>query len=387
MDALISGTGDAFTRPFPLPPPSVSDAHAADLMLLSATLPPEVTEYGFRHRQPYAVQLRTIAEMVTHNRGYNLNALGTGKTFCALAAYDILRMQGKVGRMLVVSPLSTLRFTWVREVIAAFPHLRVEVLHGTKAKRLATLDKSADIYVSNHDGVKTIFDELLSSHWIDALVIDELAVYRNGQSDRTELMRTLAKRMRWVWGMTGAPMPRSVCDVWAECSIVTPGTVPKYFSHFRNQLQYKDGPFKWVNRPGAVEEAVRVMQPSVRFSLDDVLELPSMVMQYVETEMGRKQAQIYAAMRTRAIAMVKGQQIDALNAGAVMSKLLQIALGWVYSRDGATVQLDNQARIDAILEYIHGTPNKALVFLPFKHALAGVSAALKKEGIRHFVVS
>ena len=350
-------------------------------------LPPEVTSYDFGIRIPYEVQLKTIAAMIVDMRGYNLNGLGTGKTFCSLAAFDILRRKGTVGRMLVAAPLSTLRFVWVAEVIKAFPHLRIEVLHGPKKKRLEALERDADIYVINHDGVEVIYDELAYHIEIDALVIDELAVYRNGGAKRTKLIRELAKTKKWVWGLTGSPMPRDVTDIWGQCTIISPHTVPKYFNHLRHQLCYKAGPFKWEARPGAIERAVGMMQPSVRYSLDDVLELPSQVVQYVPIAMGRKQTDIYKAMKSKAVALVNGAKIDALNAGAVMSKLMQIAIGWVYTRDGQTVKLDNEARIEAILEYIDATSRKALVFLPFKHALAGVSAALKKEGIKHFVVS
>lgn len=350
-------------------------------------LPAELLAYDFGLRKPYDVQLKTMAVMLAHPRGYNLNGLGTGKTFCALTAYDILRQQGKVRKLLVVAPLSTLRFVWASEIIKAFPHLTCEIVYGTKDKRIAALRRDADVYVVNHDGVATILDELAYHPDIDALAIDELAVYRNGAAKRTRTMRELAKNKKWVWGLTGSPMPRSVCDIWGQCSIVTPTSVPKYFTHLRHQLCFKQGPFKWEARPGAVEQAVAHMQPSVRYSLDDVLELPSVVTQYAEIAMGTRQAQIYRAMKNQAVALVNGNKIDALNAGAVMSKLLQIALGWVYTREGNTVQLDNDERIQAILDYIDSTPRKALVFLPFKHALEGVSAALKKEGIRHFKVS
>ena len=350
-------------------------------------LPPEVANYDFGLRTPYEVQLKTIALMATEYQGYNLNGLGTGKTFCTLAAFDILRLQGKLNRLLVAAPLSTLRFVWAAEVLAAFPHLRVEIVYGTKAKRIAALDRDADVYVINHDGLATVYDEILFHNEIDALAIDELAVYRNGGAKRTKLMREIAKRKTWVWGLTGSPMPRDVTDIWGQCSIITPTTVPKYYNHLRHQLCYKAGPFAWEARPGAVEQAVGMMRPSVRFSLDDVLELPEVVTQFVEVEMGTKQGQIYKAMKNKAVALINDQKIDALNAGAVMSKLLQIATGWVYSRDGSVVHLDNENRVQAILDYIDGTQRKALVFLPFKHALEGVSQALKKEGIKHFKVS
>ena len=346
-----------------------------------------VARYNYRARTPFGVQYKTIGAMVSYFRGYNLNGLGTGKTFCTLAAFDILRSLGYVSRLLVAAPLSTLRFVWVAEVIRAFPHLKIEVVYGTKQKRLQALERDADIYVINHDGIATIQDELLWRADIDALAVDELAVYRNGSAKRTKLLRTIAAPKKWVWGLTGSPMPRDVTDVWGQATIITPHTVPKYFTHLRHQLCFKDGPFKWRAREGAVEQAVGMMRPGVRFSLDEVTELPSQVIQYVPVSMGKKQGEIYKSLKQQAIAMVGDAKIDALNAGAVLNKLLQIALGWVYARDGRVIKLDNEERVDTLLEYIDGTQRKAMVLLPFKHALSGVSAALTKENIPHFVVS
>src|SRR5690606_27599814 len=75
------------------------------------------------------------------------------------------------------------------------------------------------------------------------------------------------------------------------------------------------------------------------------------------------------------------------NAGAVMNKLLQVSTGWVYTADGNTIALDNNTRIAALMDAINSTDRKVLVFAPFKHALAGISAALTSEGIEHATVS
>ena len=45
-------------------------------------------------------------------------------------------------------------------------------------------------------------------------------------------------------------------------------------------------------------------------------------------------------------------KIDALNAGAVLSKLMQIAIGYVYTRDGKTIHMDNTPRLQLILDLI-----------------------------------
>lgn len=346
------------------------------------------THYDYRSGNPFDVQRKTCALLTMNPRAYVLNGMGTGKTKAALWAWDYLRSTRNAKKMLVVAPLSTLRFTWGREIFQTLPGVKYAVLHGTREKRLALLnDPDAEIFIINHDGLKVVLDEVAAHPEIDTLVLDELAVYRNGTSQRTKLTRKLAQGMTWVWGMTGSPIPNEPTDAWAQASIVTPSTVPKYFGRFREELMYRVTQFKWAPKPDAVDKAFAAMQPAVRFTLDDVVELPECVERSIDIEMGPKQAKVYNALVEHAHAAVAAKEITAANAGAVMMKLLQVSTGWVYSSDGATVPLDNDKRMEALLDAIAATDRKVLVFVPFKHALEGISKALTAEGIEHAVVS
>lgn len=346
------------------------------------------SHYDYRDGNPFDVQRKTCALLTLNQRAYVLNGMGTGKTRTALWAWDYLNQNGHANKMLVVAPLSTLKFTWAREAFMTMSDRKVAVLHGTKQKRLEALnDPTVDIFVINHDGLKVVFDEVMAAAYIDTLCIDELAVYRNGGSQRTKLMRKLAARMTWVWGMTGSPIPNEVTDAWAQATIITPNTVPKYFSRFREELMSRITQFKWTAKPDAVDKAFAALQPAVRFTLDDVVELPEVVERTVDVEMGPKQDKVYRALVDHAHAAIAAKEITAANAGAVMMKLLQVATGWVYSSDGNTVPLDNEKRIEALMDGINATDRKVLVFVPFKHALAGISEALTAEGIEHATVS
>jgi SNF2 family DNA or RNA helicase len=312
--------------------------------------------------------------------------MGTGKTKAALWAFDYLRSNGVCGKMLVSAPLSTLTFTWAKEIFATVPHIKYAVLHGSKAKRLELLDTDVDIYIINHDGHRVILNELMARKDINLLVIDELAVFRNGQSSRHKAMKRLADRMDWVWGMTGSPIPTSPTDAWAQARLITPNKVPKYFSRFRDELMLKSGPFKWIAKADAVEKAFGALQPAVRFTLDDVVELPPLIERYVDVEMGATQEKIYKALMAQCYVAVQNHEITAANAGAVMMKLLQVSTGWVYSKTRDIVSLDNNKRIRALLDAIESTDRKVLVFAPFKHALGGISEALTSEGYEHATI-
>lgn len=344
------------------------------------------TDYDYCGGQPFDIQKHTVEHLTENPRAYCLNSMGTGKTKAGLWAYDFLRRTKSVNRMLVVAPLSTLQFTWGREIFSTVPQYKYNILHGDRERRFKLLDQDRDIYIINHDGLAIIAEEVAKRSDIDLLLIDELATYRN-RTKRTRVAQDLAARKPVVWGFTGAPMPNAPTDVWQQAKIVTPHTVPKYFSHFRDEVMYRINQFKWVPKRDAVQKALNALQPQVRFTLDDVMELPPFISRIEDVPMGGKQREIYDAVKRDCYALLTTGQIKAANAGAVMSKLLQVSLGWVYLDDGSVAQLDNEARNDALLEILRATRNKALVFVPFTHALHGLKSLLDAEGISNEMVS
>jgi SNF2 family DNA or RNA helicase len=333
---------------------------------------PILMYYDWHGGKPFAVQKATVKMLTENPHAYVLNHMGTGKTKTALWAWDALNQCGLAKKLLVVAPLSTLNFVWARECFSTVPGRKVQVLHGTKQDRLDRLAQDADIYIINHDGLKVIESELHSRADIDTLVLDELAVYRNN-SDRSKRMRKFSRRFAIVWGMTGAPMPNEPTDVWAQCQIVTPHTVPKFRTHARDMLMTRISNYIWKPKPDAVDTAFKWMQPSMRYALDDVVELPPLISRTIDVEMSADAKVVYHRVATAMQAMVKDKTITALNAGAAMNKLLQIAGGWVYTKNPEFVRVDPSPRIVALTDLIESAEHKIIVAIPYRHMIEGIS--------------
>lgn len=368
-------------KPFTLLPHGLQET----LMLrrLGFNVPaPVLSQYDFPGPKPaFMVQKQTVAMMTTEQRCYVLNGLGTGKTKCALWAFDYLRGLGLASRMLVSAPLSTLNLVWLREVLETVPHLSAGVLHGSRERRLKVLAEEHDIYIINTDGIKVLSEALLKRKDIDAFCIDELSLYRNPSADRSKVARALAARMKWTWGMTGSPTPTAPTDAFGQCRIVTPRTVPEFFSRFREETMVRIDGFLWKPKKEANDIVFEVMQPAVRYTLDDVVELPPVIERRMDIDLGKKQEHVYEEIRKHAYFAYENHEITAVNAGAVYNKLLQISMGYVYSNGRGVVALDNDLRLNALVDAISSTDRKVLVFVPFTHALSGVYAKLLKEKI------
>lgn len=330
---------------------------------------------------------RISCEMLSESpRAYLLNDMGTGKTKTALWAWDFLNREGSVGKLLVVCKKSNLHDPWAKEIMQTMPHRTYKILTGSKAKRLAKLDEAADIYIINHDGIKVIHEALGRRTDISALVLDELAVYRNN-SDRSKAMRKFAQRFTTVWGLTGAPMPNEVTDIWAQAQIITPHTVPKYFKACREMLMVRFGQYVWRPKPDAVERAFSMLKPAVRFALDDVVELPEVIKRTIDVELSPDQLRAYRELKKHlAIQLKDNRQIVAKNAGAIVNKLLQIAGGWCYAHAPSYVSFNPEARINSLVELVESASRKVLVFAPYTHTILELGPHFKEAGIEYCTV-
>ncbi len=344
---------------------------------------PILSTYDWCGDTPFEAQEVTAALMTMNPRAFILSEIGTGKTRAALYAIDYLLREGIIKSALVAAPLSTLSQVWDKEIFRYFPHLKTAVLHGTRAQRLALLKAGADIYIINHDGIQTIQKDLCATSTIEAVVVDELSYYRNGTTDRWKSMNALASGKKYVWGLTGSPTPNEPADAYSQIKLLRPEAVPKYYKHFKELVMTQVSNFRWVAKPTALEIVNGAMQPSVRYLRKDIIELPETSYQTRDCPLTPEQAKVYKQLYDKAHYMHQHGEITALNAGVLMSKLLQVSGGWVYSTSrSTTISLDNSTRIDALLEVLEEVgEGRVLIFVEFIHAVHALHARLIKEGI------
>ena len=308
--------------------------------------------------------------------------MGTGKTNSALWAFDYLKRTKSVNKMLVVCPLSTMERTWADSVFQTFPHLDAVVLHGTRDRRRKLLAQDADVYIINIDGLATISDALGKRSDIDLVVVDELALARNSSTDRWKILNLICNKQtqRRVWGMTGSPTPNSPTDAWAQCKLVTPDNalVPKYFSAFRDKVMRQLTPFKWASRESANDVVYNMMQPAIRYSLDDCVDLPEQTFIHRDVPLTPEQMKAYKDMISKLATEYDGGQILAVNEAVKANKLIQIACGVAYAVDGSSIVIPSKPRLDVLKEIIEESEGKVIVFVPLTGALESVASELRK---------
>ncbi len=332
--------------------------------------------------KPFDAQREAAAFLSMYKRAFNLSELGTGKSLASLWAYDYLKSIGRVNKALVIAPLSTLERTWADEIFNHFPHLTCSVLHGTRAKRLKLLKEDVDVYVINPDGVGIIEEELRNRQDIDLVIVDEIAqCARNASTDRWKTINKVVnkhKKKRFCWGMSGTPTPNAPTDAWAQCRLISPDKVPPYFNRFKMQVMKQLSQFAWIPKKGATEIVKDVMQPAVRFTRDECVDLPPLMFETRQVPLTKEQDKAYKEMVNRLRTEADEGEITAVNEAVKMAKLIQIACGVVYADDGTEVSIPANPRIQEVKDIVSTAEGKVIVFVPYVSSVKMVAAELSK---------
>lgn len=331
--------------------------------------------------KPFIHQRVTSAFLTLNPWSFCLNGMGSGKTLSVLWAFHYLLSRGMARRMLVVAPLSTLQRTWSDEVFTHFPELTCAVLHSTMDRRLKLLAHPHDIYVINHDAIKTkeMLDALVARLDIDVVVIDEVASFRTAGTVRFKAAQRLVAGRKYVWGLTGTPIPNAPTDAWAQCRLISPTRVPKYFGQFRDRVMRQVSQFKWSPRDDALDAVRGAMQPAIRFSREDCIDLPPTTYVTREVALTPEQKQAFDSMVRTFKAEYAAGQVMAVNEAVKLGKLVQICCGVAYGTDGQEVVIPSSPRIEVVREIIEEADAKVIVFVPLTGALEHLAAELSKD--------
>ena len=209
---------------------------------------------------------------------------GLGKTAITLAWLRMLSSLKLHRGALVVAPLRVVYSVWrqERDKWEQFKDLRISLVHGPPAQRLAALAAPADIYLVNPDGVpwlaKIAKDRDLP---FDTLVVDESSAFKTWGARRTKSLRVLQKTFRRRLVLTGTPAPNGFHDLFAQIFLVDQGQrLGTAVGQFRNRYFYRGGygGYKYILMEGAdkrIESAIQDV--CLRMSAEEYLDLPELV--------------------------------------------------------------------------------------------------------------
>lgn len=335
---------------------------------------------------PYEHQIKTAAFLTMHKRPYLLSEQGTGKTASAIWASDYLLQQGVIKRVLVVCPLSIMESAWKDDIFKFAIHRRAEVAYGSAAKRKKIIALGSEYVIINYDGIAIVYDEIAAGGF-DLIIVDEANHYKNPQTDRWKVLNGLVRPETRMWMMTGTPAAQNPLDAFGLAKMMNPASVPRYMTRFRDMVMTKITQFRWVPKPDAMDTVFKVLQPAIRFTKEQCLDLPEVVFTSRAVDMTPQQKKYYDALKNKMVINASGEEVTARNAAIQLAKLMQISLGAIYTDSGDILRFDVRPRYKVLKEIIEESSKKVIVFVPYKNAIDLVVEHLRKDNFTCEVIS
>jgi SNF2 family DNA or RNA helicase len=337
--------------------------------------------------KPFAHQKKTAAFLTLHRKAFCFNEQGTGKTSSVIWAADYLMTIGQIKRVLVICPLSIMQSAWQNDLFKFAMHRTCSVAHSySREKRIEAINSDAEFVIINFDGTEIVFDALNNADF-DLIVIDECNALKNPSTKRWKTINSLVKPKTWLWMLTGTPAAQSPVDAYGLAKLVNPSGVPKFSGAFKDMVMQKITQFKWIPRPRAEQVVHQALQPAIRYTKEECLDLPSITYTTREVPLTSQQKKYYKLIKQQMMAVAAGEEITAVNAAATLNKLLQLSGGAVYSDTGEIIAFDAKNRLEALKEVIEEASHKVLVFVAYTHAIHIIKEELTKAGITNEVIN
>lgn len=332
--------------------------------------------------KPMAHQVDTAAFLTLHRRAFVFSEPGTGKTLSALWAADYLMKTKQVRRCLILCPISIMHSAWMQDLQNSIIHRSAIVAHHQQAvRRIEMVQGDYEFVITNYDGLNLIADELVNDGRFDLIIADEANAYKNVSTKRWKALHKILKPDTMLWMMTGTPASQSPLDAYGLAKLVNPNAIPKFQTAWRDATMNKVSMFKWVPKHDARDKVHAALQPAIRFTKAQCLDLPPVITETREVPLTPQQKKYYIMLREQMLVKAAGETITAVNAAGEVNKLLQISAGAAYTDNAEVIEFDCTPRLNVLMEVLEETDRKVLVFASYRHSIDTIATHLMKNGV------
>lgn len=288
-------------------------------------------------------QQRCVTHFYENDAVQAIVGMGGGKTVAALTAARELIDDGVIRCMLLLAPKRVAQLVWPREP-GQWEHLadtKVKLIAGSPAAReRALLAGDAEVYLVGIDNTQWLVDVLKKvphEHPLfDLLCIDELSRFKNPRGKRAKALRTIIKRFKTRWGLTGTPRPNGFEDQYAPMKLISADKAwpdDRNFDRWRVRrfMPEDHNGYTWSLRPEWTHEVLTEIQKySFTVADADMPDLPPMQPLFHWVELPPDAREAYDDMKRQLVAELQVGDVVAINAAVASGKLAQAAQGFMY---------------------------------------------------------
>ncbi len=358
-------------------------------------------------KQPWAHQVRALAELNGREAFALLMAMRTGKTKVTLDDFGRLEDAGSVHDMLVVAPAGVYR-TWETAIAdhvgsSLLGRLMVHTWQardkGQRADRVLAAFMASDrprVLLMNVEALSAVARarELCKSFLQQRrcmLVVDESTTIKNAKSNRGAFLVGLRPLAAYRRILTGLPTPRSPLDLYNQYNFLDPSIIG-YSNVATFTQRYAivqrttfGGRLRWpidiiVGYRNEEELKQKIAPHSFRVLLEDCYDLPPKLYMKREVTMTPEQTRHYNELKH--FATTELASMDHVTATHVLTRLLrlhQILCGHIKDEHGNTHTIPTN-RIAELLAQLEESPvGKVVVWCSYDADVHAITAALKER--------
>jgi len=311
-----------------------------------------------KENQLYYYQQEVVNKILEIKRIFVTQEMGLGKTIASITAFTRI-LNKEVKKCLIIAPLNVAKSTWVNE-LSKWEHtkdLKYSLAIGNEKQRLDALQKEADVYIINQENVPWMFTKGFSRYGF--IIVDESTGFKSHSSNRFKALRHFESVYMVL--LTGTPMPNGYMDLWSQIYLLDKGErLGKYITHYRNQyFSYNQNTHKYTCLfPNTILDKIKDITISMK--AEDYLELPDKISNVVKVDIDNYD--LYKKFEKEYYLRINNDEITAVNAAVLSSKLLQYCNGAVYSsdNDGSYTIIHNN-KIDYLKEFIELYPDENIL--------------------------
>ena len=305
--------------------------------------------------EPFPFQYAGVAFLFPRYNAILADEMGLGKTMQCITTIRMLLRTGHIKNVLLICP-KPLVTNWQREFETWAPEITVAAISGNQHQRAwHWRSNPAMVKVANYE-LLTRDEKIVSDpemDW-DLVVLDEAQRVKN-KSNATSLVVQDIPRKR-SWALTGTPIENGIEDLVGICQFVKPGTV---------QLGMT-----------AREVRGRVSDLILRRTKDLVMkDMPPRLMRDAELDLSGDQWATYQSAENDGVIRLDemGDELTIKHVFELVLRLKQIC-----NFDPVTGSSSKMDRLQADMEEVAASGQKAIVFSQWVNAIEGIAERIPK---------
>lgn len=325
-----------------------------------------------------------------------LAEMGTGKSLITIATAGQLYKDGHIKRMLVVAPLS-ITGVW-REEFAKFADYdyRLELLDGTTADKMKTLDRLSrasgqlQVAVINYESAWRLESEL--AYWRPCLIVcDESTKIKNPQAKQSKAMHRLGRVAKHNLILTGTPITNNPLDFYSQYKFLDEKIFGTSFYVFRAKYAILGGygNCQIVGYKNLDDLTAKAHAIAYRITKAEALDLPEQVDTMRQVTLEPRAETLYRTVEKESVAELESGEITATNVLTKLLRLSQITGGYLRSDSGERAEEISRAKMNALEEIVDEcmeSGKKLVIFARFIPEIDAIERMLKRAGIGYSLI-